>query len=69
MITLEEIRERLITAIQQSNLTQTEIAKKIGVCQQAIGHYLHQKKMPALDTFANLCVVLDVDANEILGIK
>ncbi|MBQ7770202.1 MAG: helix-turn-helix transcriptional regulator [Clostridia bacterium] len=69
MITLEEIRERLITAIQQSNLTQTEIAKKIGVCQQAIGQYLHQKKMPALDTFANLCVVLDVDANEILGIK
>ena len=69
MITLEEIRERLIAAIKQSNLTQTEIAKEIGVCQQAIGQYLHQNKMPALDTFANLCVVLDVDANEILGIK
>ncbi|MBE5746963.1 MAG: helix-turn-helix transcriptional regulator [Clostridiales bacterium] len=69
MITLEEIRERLIAAIKQSHLTQTELAKKIGVCQQAIGQYLHQNKMPALDTFANLCAVLDVDANEILGIK
>ncbi len=25
--------------------------------------------MPALDTFANLCVILDADPAEILGIK
>ena len=50
-------------------MTQTELAKRIGVCQQAIGQYLHQKKMPSLETFANLCAVLDLDANEILCIK
>ena len=69
MVTLDEIRKKLIEAIKQSAMTQTELAKRVGVCQQAIGQYLHQNKMPALDTFANLCAVLDVDANEILCIK
>lgn len=66
MITVEQIRERLREAIKQSGMTQTEIAKSIGVCQQTIAHYLNQNKMPSLDTFANLCEVLDVDANYIL---
>lgn len=66
MITIEQIRKKLIEAIKLSGMTQTALAKKIGVCQQAIGQYLYQNKMPALDTFANLCAVLDLDANEIL---
>lgn len=66
MITAEQIRERLKEAIKQSGMTQTEIAKKLGLCQQTIASYLHQNKMPALDTFANLCKLLDVDTNYIL---
>lgn len=66
MITIEQIRERIKEAIKQNGMTQTELAKQIGVCQQAIGQYLHQNKLPALDTLANLCKVLDVDANYIL---
>lgn len=66
MIELDKIRQKIIEAIKQSGLTQTALAKKIGVCHQAIGQYLHQNAMPALDTLANLCAVLDLDANEIL---
>ena len=66
MVKLDHIRNKLIEAINQSGMTQTEIAKRIGVIQQTIAAYLHQNKMPALDTFANLCAVLDLDANEIL---
>ncbi len=66
MISVEQIRKRLQEAIKQSGMTQTEIAKKIGVRQQTIANYLHQNKMPALDTFANLCKVLEVDTNYIL---
>mgnify|MGYP001630728998 CR=1 FL=1 len=69
MITTEQIRNRLKEAIIQSGMKKTEIAKKIGVCHQAIGQYLYQKKLPALDTFANLCAVLDVDPAYILCIK
>lgn len=66
MINLEQIREKLHEAIKQSGMTKSELAKRIGVCHQAIGQYLYQNKMPALDTFANLCAVLDLDANEML---
>ena len=66
MITLFQIRTKLIEAIQQSGMSQTELAKKIGVSQQAISSYVNGCKMPALDTFANLCKLLDVDANYIL---
>ena len=66
MITLDQIRIRLIEAINQSGLSQTEIAKSLGICQQAISSYVNGQKMPALDTLANLCKLLDVDTNYIL---
>lgn len=69
MITLNEIKQRLATAIQQSGKTQTEIAKKLNIRQQTVSHYVKGDIMPALDTFANLCIILDLDANEILGIN
>ena len=58
MIELDRIRQKVIEAIKLSGMTQTALAKKIGVCHQAIGQYLYQNIMPALDTFANLCAVL-----------
>ena len=68
MITLNQIRAKLQEAIKQSGLSQTEMAKKIGIGQQTVSEYLHGKSMPALDTFANLCAVLDVDPAELLCI-
>lgn len=68
MITIKQIQERLAEAIKQSNMTQTAIAKKLGVRQQTISHYIYGDIMPALDTFANLCAILDIDANDILCI-
>jgi transcriptional regulator with XRE-family HTH domain len=69
MITTAEISDRLAEAIRQSGCTQREIAEKIGVRQQQISSYIQGKTLPALDTLARLCVVLDLDANEILGIR
>lgn len=69
MIVLQEIRDNLIEAIKTSGMTQSEIAKKLGVRQQSVGKYLQGIAMPILDTFANLCAILDLDANEILNLK
>ena len=66
MITLEQIQKRIAEAIQQSGMTQTAIAKAIGVSQQVISSYVNGQKLPALDTLANLCKLLDLDANYIL---
>ena len=69
MITLEMIRERLIESIRTSELTQTEIAKRLGIKQPTVGQYLSGRSMPALDTFANLCKILDTDPAYILCIN
>jgi transcriptional regulator with XRE-family HTH domain len=69
MITLNQIQKRVADSIKQSGLTQTEIARRLGIGQQTVSHYIKGDKMPALDTFANLCAVLDVDANDILCIS
>lgn len=66
MITTEQIKTKIKEAIHQSNMSQTELAKLLGVKQQQISCYLHEQKLPALDTLANLCAVLDLDANDIL---
>lgn len=66
MIVLAQIHNKLAEAIRQSGLTQTALAKRLGVSQPTIGQYLSGRSMPALDTFANLCAVLDVDPAYIL---
>ena len=66
MILLHNIRTRLIEAIKQSGVKQLDLANMVGVSHQAISQYLSGQSMPALDTFAKLCAVLDLDANEIL---
>lgn len=66
MITIEQIQKRLAEAIKQSGMTQTQLAQKLGISYVQISCYVHGKKMPALDTLANLCKILDVDTNYIL---
>lgn len=66
MITLAQIQKRLAEAITQSGLTYSEIARQLGIRHQQISCYVRGQKMPAIDTLANLCKILDLDANEIL---
>lgn len=66
MITLDQIQKRLAEAIRQSGLSQTAIAKALNIKQPTVGQYLSGRAMPALDTLANLCKLLDVDTNYIL---
>ena len=66
MITIQLIQKRLAETIRQSGIPQTEIARRLGIRQSQITCYVHGKKMPALDTLANLCKILDVDTNYIL---
>ncbi len=69
MIVQSKIQQRLAETIRQSGMTQKEIAQKLRVSQQMISQYLLGKKMPALDTFANLCEVLDADPAYILCLQ
>ena len=66
MITIEQIQQRLANEITSSNISQAEIARSLGVRHQQVSWNVLGQKMPALDTLANLCKILDVDTNYIL---
>ena len=40
MIVLKQIQEKIIQSIKESGLTQTELAKKLGIKQPTVGQYL-----------------------------
>ena len=69
MIKLKQIQQRFIETIQQSDIKQTELAEKLNLTQSTIAHYIKGDILPALDTLANLCKILDVDANYILCLE
>ena len=69
MIKIEEIQKRMREAIEYGNLSQKEIAEKLGINPSTVSKYMRLDKYPSLDTFANLCKILDVSADEILGLK
>lgn len=64
----DEIGLRLRAAIRNSPLTQKEIAERTGLCPATISKYMRQQKRPSLDTFAELCRVLGVSSDAILGL-
>lgn len=69
MITIERIKKNLQEAIRNSEKTQTEIAKELRITQSMVSKYKRGEKIPSLDTFANLCIILDLDANEMLCLR
>ena len=69
MIVIKEIQERLREAIQYGNISQKELAEKLGINPSTVSKYMRLDKYPSLDTFANICEILDVSADDILGLK
>ena len=69
MITITEIQKRLREAIEYGTLSQKELAEKLGINPSTVSKYMRLDKYPSLDTFANICQILDVSADEILGLK
>ncbi|MDE5600925.1 MAG: helix-turn-helix domain-containing protein [Clostridia bacterium] len=66
MITHDQIKQRIIEEIKNCGMKQEELAKAINVGQSSISQYIKGTKMPSVETIANLCAILDLDANEIL---
>ena len=50
-------------------MKETEIAKRINVNQSTIAQYVSGRALPGLDTFANLCITLDINPADLLGIN
>ena len=69
MIKIEDIQHRLREEIKSSNISQKELAQKLGINPSTVSKYLRLDKYPSLETFANICEILDISADEVLGLK
>lgn len=69
MIDIKDIQKRLRDEIGASGMTQRELAEKLHINPSTVSKYMRLDKFPSLDTFANICEILDVSSDEILGLK
>lgn len=69
MVEKKDIQKRLCVAIKSSKLSQKMLAEKLGISSSTISKYIHNNVLPSFNTFVNLCDILSVSSDEILGLK
>ena len=55
--------------MKENNLNQTQLANLLGIKQSQVSEWLKGKSKPGYDNLKNLCLVLGVSADIILGLK
>lgn len=63
----EDIGKLIYNARKKKNMTQKELAKKIGVTNKAISKWENGRGMPDYSLFQPLCDALDITASELLN--
>ena len=53
----------------EKNLTQTELAKKIGVKQSQVSEWLKGKSKPGYDNLRAMCISLKVSGEYLFGLE
>lgn len=66
---MEEFRKRLKEVLKTNNVNQSELARKLNIERQGITNYKNGTSIPSLDTFKNMCKLLDVSADYLLGLE
>lgn len=63
----EKIGKFIATSRKMKNMTQKELAEKLGVTDRAISNWENGKNMPDLVLFKDLCNILEITINDLLS--
>ena len=66
---MSEVAKNIRKYRKQKNYTQVELAKKLNYGYTAIANYESGRNEPSFDSLIKLAEVLDVTADELLGVK
>lgn len=66
---MENLGKKILELRQANNLTQEELALRLGVSPQALSKWERGQSLPDLPIFADLCRVLNVSADVMLGLE
>lgn len=64
-----KFKERFKEVLYYNEVNQSELAKRINVSKQCVSDYKSGKSVPSLDTLYEICLVLDVSADYLLGLS
>ena len=66
---IEKFSYRLTVLLDENNMTQTQLAKKIGTSNVTICRYLTCERIPRLDVITKIASVFDVSLDYLLGLS
>lgn len=64
---MNKLSERLKISLKENNISQLELAKRIGMSQSIVNNYCTGKREPSLDALILICDALDESADFLLG--
>lgn len=65
---MKSFSERLRDVLKDNHLSQSELAKKIGISQDAVNSYCTGKRKPPIDVLILICKAIDESADYLLGL-
>lgn len=65
---MEKFSYRLIVLMEDFNMTQIQLAKKIGTSNVTISRYLNCERLPRIDVITRIASVFNVSIDYLLGI-
>lgn len=64
-----KFQDRIIDELKFSHYTQKEIAQKLGISEGNITNWKKGESLPSLEVFYELCQLLKISADYLLGIE
>lgn len=65
---MKDFSERLREVLNANHMSQSELAKKIGISQDAVNSYCTGKRKPPIDVLILICKAVDESADFLLGL-
>ena len=65
----EIFAKRFAEAVDGSQISYAQLAKRLNISKPTVSMYKSGKAMPSLETFYKICEILDVSADFLLGKK
>ena len=66
---LEKFSYRLTVLLDENNMSQTQLAKKVGTTNVTICRYINGERIPRIDLVAKIASVFNVSLDYLLGIS
>ncbi len=66
---MDIFKKRLNEVLKENKINQSQLAKQLNIERQGITNYKNGNSIPSLDTFKNLCILLNTSADYLLGLE